>query len=871
MGKRYHNQRRSKQQKPISQNEWDRLVEDVTLNDAYVSFAKEVQLAQRLAEERARLTGRPVESMLDLRNAGRVLDQYPQIVRYLDALRDRETLHAEALSHPDMVRANPTGSVRGDSSGLLGGWSGTGVGRNNPIGVHNVRQLRDWADHDPMVSAARSFLCGKVARSDIAILPLDERKPYNRKTMRDIQLLFDQPNELRDNWPMLLYMVTNDYLTIGQGAITKSMTLKSRQPVSLYAEDAANIKIYPAWSGNPDEPRYLFEEGSYGLLANKKPLRNDECILMFCNPATYRFGLGHVQVLADTIEADLRATATALRMVEQKPPGSVVSLPGWSQQAISKLRSDYETEIAGRRELLFLGGNNPASVFPLVFSPRDNQFLEYRDYLLRIICVVFGLSTIDLNLTQDVNRATATAQREVSDSKGFIPLLLTEEMYLNTELLSDFAPKLPNGRYDLNALNLRVMFPEISEAERMLHAGKMIALAKDGLAGLPSFTLNQILMLRGEEPLEGGNTFWVPTNNGPMPWLSYDGEYGNRSNPVASRELGEQDAAGGPSVDDTSDDDIPGSDESEQAPSGTQDASGGPTANEDTVLSGDANPATGPNTAEKRYKSANQTTDEDEDEEGHTGIIVAFFLDKKTAKMLALPDGEPPNDLHVTLAFLGDKSEYGDSFDKLKKALAGFASEAIPLTGNVSGLARFASSDSSDGQDPVVALVNIPGIHKWRETLVKRIESAGYHVANDFEYTPHITLTYINTDDPMPIESVSSVPLTFDRLWLAVGDDRSSFKVGKDEPAKSKVQTRQDVPRSAYSPLQDRRRPGKHWSPALIREASSGKRPIPPHLAAMTHKTPEQVQAEIVLQAAVKRVFEDAERRGNESLRGGSA
>jgi 2'-5' RNA ligase len=473
---------------------------------------------------------------------------------------------------------------------------------------------------------------------------------------------------------------------------------------------------------------------------------------------------------------------------------------------------------------------------------------------------VFGLSTIDLNLTQDVNRATAQAQQEVSDSKGFIPLLLTEEMYLNTELLSDFAPKLPNGRYDLNALNLRVMFPEVSEAERMLHAGKMIALAKDGLAGLPSFTLNQILMMRGEEPVPGGNSYWVMTNNGPMPWLSYDGDYGDRSNPIpASEELGAQDVAGGPASDDTSDDDVGGNSEGEEVPAGTQDTADG------TAVSGDTNPATGADTAEKRYKSATQPKEETVEEE-HTGIMVAFFLDKKTAKTLALPDGEPSEDLHVTLAFLGDKSEYNGNFDKLKKALADFASEANTLKGNISGLARFASSDSSDGQDPVVALVNVPGLQKWRDALVQCIEGAGYHVANDFEYTPHCTLAYVNADDPMPVESVPDVPLVFDRLWLAIGDDRSSFKIGEGQTM-SKGQTRKEVARPVYVPQQDTRRPGKHWSPTLTRDTSSGKRPIPPHLVAMTHKTHEQVQAELVLQAAVKRVFEDAERRGNETIR----
>jgi 2'-5' RNA ligase len=791
MSKRYRKQRSNKN-KSVSASEWERLLEDVTLREAYTTFAQEVQLSQNLAEERARLSGRPVESMLDLRNAGRVLDQYPQLVRYLDGLRDREALRQEAMNKPDLALSSPTGNIRGNDQGMLGGgWVGSGVGKNQPIGVHNVRQLRDWSDNDPIVSAAKAFLCNKVSRADIAVLPLDERKPYNRKAMKAMELVLDQPNEYRDTWPNLMYQFANDYLTLGQGTITKNMTLKTRLPVALYAEDAANIKIYPAWSGDPNEPRYLYDEGILGMAGNKKPLRNDEVIIAFCNPASYRFGLGHVQVLADTIEAHLRATASALRMVEQKPPGSVVSLPGWSQQAISKLRSDYETEISGRRELLFLGGTNAAHVFPLVFSPRDNQFLEYQQFLTRVVCTVFGISGIDLNMIQDVNRATAGAQVEISDSKGFIPLLLAFETCLNVELLADFAPKLPFERFDLNALNLRVAFPEISEAERMLHAEKMITLAQEGLQGLPSFTINEVRMMAGQEPFQkGGNTLWVKTTNGPMPWLSHDGEYGDYSGPVAGSDaLGSQDDAGGPSADDTSDDDF-AADES----TGEQDASGGPSSAD-----------TGSNTAEKRYK-AMKTSD---DEEEQTGVMVAFFLDKKTAKELALPDGEPAEDMHVTLAFLGDKSDYEQGFAKLKKALAGFASEAIPLSGNVSGLARFAPSESSDGKAPVVALVNVSGLQKWRDGLVKCIEGVGYTVAKDFEYTPHITLDYVDADDPMPVDEVPDVALTFDQLWLAVGDERTSFKIG-DEQYPKYWEDRE----KRYIPQRDTRRPGKHWNPS---------------------------------------------------------
>jgi HK97 family phage portal protein len=168
-------------------------------------------------------------------------------------------------------------------------------------------------------------------------------------------------------------------------------------------------------------------------------------------------------------------------------------------------------------------------------------------------------------------------------------------------------------------------------------------------------------------------------------------------------------------------------------------------------------------------------------EDKNTGIMVAFMLDAQTAKKLALPGGESPKDMHITLAYLGDKVDFTGDVAKLKKELTSFASEAIPLKGTTGGLGRFTPSDSSDNTSPIVALVNIPGIQKWRTQLVKRLEIAGATVASDFEFTPHITLDYIDADAQSPIKDVPNVPLDFDTLWLCIGDERYSFKVGDEQ------------------------------------------------------------------------------------------
>jgi phage portal protein BeeE len=583
--KKYHGNK--KQSREVTPSEWEQLVADPVLRDAYTQLVREVHLSQFAAESHSRESGLPLTDTLDLRNAGRVLDQYPQLVRYLDFLRDREAQRQEALVRPDIALSNPTGSYRSDASNALGGWAGSGTfDKNNPIGVKNAKQLREWAESNEWVAAAENMLAEKVARADIAVLPIDERKKYDRRALKDTQLILDQPNELRDTWPMLVGMFVRDLLTLGMGVFTKSMTVgPPRRPTAIYCEDAANIKIYPAWSGDPKEPRYLYQEGvSLSSVSRKVPLLNDEAIVVPYNPASYRFGMGPVQILANTIMADLKATELAKRMADAKPPPTAIQLEGYSADQIKKLRSDYENEVAGRREILFFGGNGPMHVSSLIYSMRDQQFMEWQVYLARKICAVFQISPQDIGLTLDINRATAETQQDISEGKGLLPLLLLIEEYLNREFLADFAPPLPHGRNHLHALNLRVVFPEISEAARQLHAEKAVGMASKSLAGLPSATLNQMLLMYGQEPVSGGNTFYIKTPTGAAPWLSYDEKISGDALP-----FGTQDPAGGPSdedagvnADDSADDDM-GDNSSSDASSGS---SGGNSDSGDTDTEG---------------------------------------------------------------------------------------------------------------------------------------------------------------------------------------------------------------------------------------------------------------------------------------------
>ena len=864
---------------------------DALLHAAYAQLVEAIEHANGQAKR----TGRPA----DLSEAGKLLSANPRLSAYLDVAREREIAREHALTRLDMTRTGaPTGS-NPQSSAALSGWTG---GRNYPIGVPNARVLRDWADSNEWVRAAINARRTQIERADIVVQPLDERKPYNRSVMKALQHLLDQPNELRDSYRSLIGPVIEDILVLDRGVITKNMT-PARKPVALYYEDGATIKMYPAWSGNPDEPRYLYEDPAS---STKRPLRNDEAIVIIANTASYRYGLSPVQVLRQTIIADLEAMRSGADIVARKPPPHALQMIGASDTQIRNFINYYDAELAGRKQLFVFGGPQKAEHFPLVQSAKENQWLEWQEYLVKKICAIFQISPQQLGLTFDINKATAQSQQSIFEDTGLIPLLLLLEEYLNRELLADFAPRISGDRSNIDALNLRIVFPEVSEAARQMHALQAMDMAAKGLGGLPSMTLNQVLMARGEEPVKGGNTFWVDSKQGPIPWLSYDGDTGDYTPLATGGALGSQDPAGG--IDDMADD--PGDASADNADAAQNDngagaggqnagnannAGGAPTTPSTPTQAPAAAPtgtSAGGGEATKAYRPTLQkgTDDGNDGDAGHTGIMVAFFLDSKTARQLALPDGEPAADLHITLAYLGDRSQYDAAqLTRLKQCVAAYAGQTSPLSGEVSGIGRFTAVPQG-APTPFYASADIPALPAWRQGLVDALMQAGFAVNQQHGYTPHITLAYLDADAPAPLERVPALPLSFDVAWLAIGDDRYAFPCGLQPAAAAAAQKAMTRPMPIATThrstlLRDVRRPGTRWSPTHLvsMEPSLPVTPPAPLLsraaqhprqsmvttqqAAHSTQSTQETAVRTQLAQTVRRVFHEAAQHGITQLK----
>jgi 2'-5' RNA ligase len=166
---------------------------------------------------------------------------------------------------------------------------------------------------------------------------------------------------------------------------------------------------------------------------------------------------------------------------------------------------------------------------------------------------------------------------------------------------------------------------------------------------------------------------------------------------------------------------------------------------------------------------------------GHTGVMIALFPDVRAARAIAGQAGvtEPVEDLHLTLAFMGDSSEFPQSNDKARvvEAVKQWAIEqGKPLKGAINGLGRFFNAESDD-TNAVYVSPDVPGLPELRQSLCDWIEASGFDYAQNHGFTPHMTVAYVPVDAPTPAIRVET-PVTFDKVTLAWGDEHIEFPLG---------------------------------------------------------------------------------------------
>ncbi len=384
----------------------------------------------------------------------------------------------------DLIRAPRTSpkAVPQGTATVMHTWDGK-------VGKADARMYRHWSIHSEWIRGAVNIRRSQVSSAEWDIVPFNKNRPVSTRLQKEVRQFFQRPNPANDSFRSFIEPIVEDIIVLDAGVVEKVRSLTG-DLVELWPVDGATIKVNANWDGNPDEPRYFW----YPDYKERAQFKTSDMIYMMANRRSNSpVGLSALETLKNTIEAEIMGHTYNTRQVAGAAPDGLLDLgEGMTEPDVRKYRAYFESEVAGRGSIGFIGGSKGAQWIPFRKDNREMQFLEWQIYLVRKMCVVMGLTPQDLGLTFDINKSTSEVQIQISEDRGLRPLMTLLQDYLTQEVIWDdaFGGVENNLCFRFTALNLKE-----SSAKAVIN--------EKALAGVPWRYINEARLEEGREPIPG--------------------------------------------------------------------------------------------------------------------------------------------------------------------------------------------------------------------------------------------------------------------------------------------------------------------------------------------------------------------------------
>lgn len=131
-----------------------------------------------------------------------------------------------------------------------------------------------------------------------------------------------------------------------------------------------------------------------------------------------------------------------------------------------------------------------------------------------------------------------------------------------------------------------------------------------------------------------------------------------------------------------------------------------------------------------------------------SGAMLAIPVPVQVADRIAIEGGEPPERMHITLAYIGPDVELAPrDRQKIVNIAYQLAQSESPIDVSLDNTGWFLNHDEA----VYYAKVESPELEDFRQTLVAALDQNGVEYSKDHaNYTPHVTLKYIKKGEQLP-------------------------------------------------------------------------------------------------------------------------
>jgi HK97 family phage portal protein len=295
--------------------------------------------------------------------------------------------------------------------------------------------LRRFAE-TPVVRRAINTIKDRIAELEWKIQPKEgSAADANDERIHILTENLAEPNA-EDSFRSLCEQVIEDVIVGGFGAIELELTGDAQRPLNLYPVDGATIRMRADWDGKPDSPRYTQITGKVGS-EGRIELNDDELIYIRLNPRTHTpFGLGRLEVAFETVNAFLGANRHAAKLASN----SVVQYALWMRDLPpvhhERLIRWWQDDIEGTGRVPLLSTEEKPEVLRFAGGTDADLYLEWQQFLMRIIANAFDLPPLFVGLEHDVNRSTADAALRQAFSTAIVPTAKLFAEYITHDVIA---------------------------------------------------------------------------------------------------------------------------------------------------------------------------------------------------------------------------------------------------------------------------------------------------------------------------------------------------------------------------------------------------------------------------------------------------
>lgn len=239
---------------------------------------------------------------------------------------------------------------------------------------------------------------------------------------------------------------------------------------------------------------YGYWQYSYSIPAHPMWFYPDEIVYFSQTPRSMSpYGWSAVQSTLETIKTLEYSTKHNMNMlINGAVPSGIVSVEDMDTDELKKMATQWENELKGQsHKTIFM--NKKTAYQSFAFNNRDMQYTEGQKEAWKQVIAAFNLTPADLGMTEDLNRATAGNQTELSRRKAIRPIIKKIEYKLNKEILPELGTEKVQFSYIVDDPTEERMTAELNQL--YLNMGvKSVEMVQNEM-GLPAVgTFNNSLM-----------------------------------------------------------------------------------------------------------------------------------------------------------------------------------------------------------------------------------------------------------------------------------------------------------------------------------------------------------------------------------------